>query len=220
MWMSSRSMSSSGMSAAESVMTAKRRPASWLLVCCRRMSSAFSALTCPYWRARSNTRSGSSTWICILALRLVPASTSESPRSASASRSLRRSISVPVTTHSVQNRYPDSSEVPAVTTGASMLSNDRSGSATSFPVTRYSAIPSMRSTKPLAPASTTPALRSTSSCSCVSASACFDCWSAFPSSSAKPPSASCAAPLATLAAKAAVTDSMVPSRGFDIASCA
>ena len=89
--MSSRSSSSNGMSAAESVTTATRRPVACAECCCRCMSSAFSPLTAPKRAATRNTSAGSLTWMCTRTLSCRPATTRLLPSVESCSRRWRRS---------------------------------------------------------------------------------------------------------------------------------
>ncbi len=219
MWMSSRSMSSSGMSAAESVITAN--PADCSCAPCRWpcMSSAFMPPRSPWRRASAKTRSGSLTWMWIFALRFVPASTSELPSPDNCSRSLRRFMSLPVTTHSVQYRNSRSSSAGAgisMSTSTSILD----GASAIMPSEKYSDMPSTSVTNPLAPASTTPAFFSTSSWPSVLASAASAAAVACRIESASVAPGSLSTYSRIPRANAAMTERIVPSRGFDSASWA
>ena len=132
-----------------------------------RMSSAFWLCTSPNIEAVRKMASGSSQWMWMRALCLLPLTTRLAPTVDSDSRRPRSSMTLSAratTKHSVQNRK----SCPAATGMEPAIASSPSctGATDSplSPVCRKRSIPSSMSTKPCAPASTTSAERNSFSC--------------------------------------------------------
>ncbi len=218
-WMPWARTISSERSQAESVTTAIGRRASWMcpparpiVSCWTFMSSALCVTSVPSPRRYANTSSGSSVWTWILSTSSERIAMTESPSRLSTSRtSSCGGRSGPRTSASVQNRYCSSSTA-GYSTSAGAAGSDAPGPAptsTGTPCTKRRT-PSSRLTKPLAPASTTPAFLRTGSCSGVRESENRARSTTCVTSGTKSPASD------SLAATAAsrMTVRIVPSTGF------